>query len=92
MRAKDFFHSQFGALSLPVPDKKYFTQDLNNYHLDWYDTTKAQAEFEFQNNSFKKYLLKMKKKFRIFKPFIILFRGRIVKKLEKMSPYYEKNS
>jgi hypothetical protein len=35
----------FEVLSLPVPDQKYFTQDINTYHLDWYDTTEPSKNF-----------------------------------------------
>ena len=88
MKAEEFFSRLFGALSLSVPDRKYFTKDINNYHLDWYDTQKAQEEFDFQNHSFEDYLANMKKKLGIFKVFIVLFRGTIMKKIVKTSPYY----
>ena len=42
LRGGEFLSRLFGALSLTVPDRKYFTQDINTYHLDWYDTTEAQ--------------------------------------------------
>jgi nucleoside-diphosphate-sugar epimerase len=87
MRGGEFVSRLFGALSLPVPDRKYFTSDLNKYHLDWYDTIEAQQEFEFQNHSFDDYLTRMKKTFRLFKVPIILGRRFIIKKLVKMSPY-----
>jgi nucleoside-diphosphate-sugar epimerase len=42
LRGKEFLSCLFGSLSLPIPDQKYFTQDINAYHLDWYDTKEAQ--------------------------------------------------
>ena len=90
LRGEEFLSRLFGALSLPVPDQKYFTKNINTYHLDWYDTEKAQEEFNFQNHSLEDYFTKMKKKFRLFKIPIMLFRKIIIKKLEKMSPYYNK--
>jgi len=61
LRGGEFLSRLFGSLSLPVPERKYFTQDINNYHLDWYDTIEAQREFDFQNHSFKDYLAQIKK-------------------------------
>lgn len=87
MRGAEFLSRLFGSLSLPVPDRKYFTQDINKYHLDWYDTEEAQREFRYQNQTFDGYLGRMKKTFRIYRLPIRLFRGFIVKRLVKMSPY-----
>ena len=88
LRGREFLVRLLGSLSLPVPDPKYFTQDVNTYHLDWYDTKEAQQEFNFQNNSLNDYFKHMKKTFRIFKLPIILFRKIIMNKLVKMSPHY----
>ena len=72
-----------------MPDQKYFTQEINGYHLDWYDTKEAQQEFYFQNHSIDDYLKHMKKTFRILKLPLMLFRKLILKKIVKMSPYYD---
>ena len=89
LRGNEFLSLLFGSLSLPVPDQKYFTQDINKYHLDWYDTEEAQREFDFQNHSIEDYFKHMKKTWGIFKLPIILFRKIIIKKIVKMSPYYD---
>jgi Nucleoside-diphosphate-sugar epimerases len=89
LRGGEFLKKLFGALSLPVPDKKYFTQDINNYHLDWYDTAEAQREFNYQNHTLDDYLKRMKESFGIYRVPIVLFRPFIVKRLVKMSPYYK---
>jgi nucleoside-diphosphate-sugar epimerase len=93
LRGKEFLSLLFGSMSLSVPDQKYFTPDVNSYHLDWYDTKEAQLEFSFQNHSVTDYLKNLKKTFKFFKFPIILFRKLIMNKLVKMSPYYlqEKN-
>lgn len=88
LRGREFLSRLFGSLSLPVPDPKYFTQDINTYHLDWYDTREAQQEFAFQNHSLDDFFTQIKKTFRLVKLPIILFRKIIMKKLVKMSPYY----
>ncbi|HII85942.1 TPA: NAD(P)-dependent oxidoreductase [Candidatus Bathyarchaeota archaeon] len=90
LRGGEFLSRLFGALSLPMPDRKYFTQDINTYHLDWYDTKEAQQEFSFQNYSAEDYFKNIKKKYAIFKLLILLFRKIIMTKLVKMSPYYSK--
>jgi UDP-glucose 4-epimerase len=84
----EFVSRLFGSLSLPVPDRKYFTPDVNTYHLDWYDTKEAQQEFNFQNHNIEGYFGNLKKTFRYFKFPIVLLRKNIIKKLVKMSPYY----
>jgi nucleoside-diphosphate-sugar epimerase len=89
LTGREFVTRMFEAMSIPVPDKKYFTPDLNKYHLDWYDTKEAQQEFEFQNHTLEEHFKQIKKKFRFVKLPIILFRGYILKKLVKMSPYYK---
>jgi len=86
-RGREFLTKLFESLSIPVPDQKYFTKDINTYHLDWYDTKEAQREFEFQNHCLNDYLDRMKKTFRIYKIPIMLARKTIMKRLVKMSNY-----
>ncbi len=88
-RGGEFLSRLFESLSLPMPDQKYFTQNINTYHLDWYDTKEAQKEFNFQNHSIDDYFKHMKRAYGIFKLLIIIFRKSIMKKLVKMSPYYK---
>ena len=83
----EFISCLFKSLSIPMPDKKYFTQDINTYPLDWYDTAEAEQEFGYQNHSFDDYLNYIKKTFRIYRIPIRIFRKIILKKLVKMSPY-----
>jgi nucleoside-diphosphate-sugar epimerase len=87
LRGNEFISRLFGSLALSVPDKKYFTPNLNNYHLDWYDTAEAQQEFDYQKQSFEDYLKRIKKTFVLFKLPIRLLRKFILKRLVKMSPY-----
>jgi nucleoside-diphosphate-sugar epimerase len=88
LRGGEFLKTLFGTLSLQVPDRRYFTQDINNYHLDWYDTSEAQREFNYQNHAIDDYLERMRKSFGVYKVPIVLFRPFIAKRLVKMSPYY----
>jgi nucleoside-diphosphate-sugar epimerase len=88
LRGSEFLTTIFGALALQVPDRRYFTQDINNYHLDWYDTSEAQQEFNYQNHTLDDYLKRMKKSFGAYKVPIVLLRPFIAKRLVKMSPYY----
>jgi len=92
LRGREFISRLFGSLSLPVPDQKYFTQDINKYHLDWYDTKEAQQEFNFQDHSIDYFFKQIKKTFRVFKLFILLFRKIIMMKILRMSPYHEKSN
>jgi UDP-glucose 4-epimerase len=88
LRGGEFLSRLFGSLSLTVPDRKYFTRDINTYHLDWYDTKDAKQEFDYQNHSFDDYLNRIKKTFRIYRIAIRVLRKIILKKLVKMSPYW----
>jgi UDP-glucose 4-epimerase len=87
LRGREFLSQLFGVLSLSIPDQKYFTQDINTYHLDWYDTTEAQQEFEIQNHTLDDYLKRVRKTFRIYKLPIMLLRKIITRQLAKMSTY-----
>jgi nucleoside-diphosphate-sugar epimerase len=89
LRGHEFLSRLFGSLSLTVPDQKYFTPEINTYHLDWYDTKEAQQAFSFQNHSIDDYFKQVKKTFRLFKLPIRLFRKIIMKRIVKTSPYYE---
>ncbi|MCW4005536.1 MAG: NAD(P)-dependent oxidoreductase [Candidatus Bathyarchaeota archaeon] len=91
LHGKQFLSSFFGAFSLPLPDTKYFTPNINTYHLDWYDTKKAQQEFNFQNHTLTQYLQQLQKSARPFKLPITLLRRFILKKLTQMSPYHPQN-
>jgi hypothetical protein len=70
-----------------LPNEKYFTQDINTYHLDWYDTEEAQREFDYQNHPLDGYLKNLSRTFWAFKLPIILAQGIIIHEVEKMSPY-----
>lgn len=85
----EFLSRMFKSFSLYLPDRKYFTLDVNAYHLDWYDTKEVQKEFNFQNHSVEDYIRHMKRTLRKFKIPILLFRKIIMNKLVKMSPYYD---
>ena len=89
LTGREFVCRMFGSMSMPVPDIKYFTPDVNTYHLDWYDTKEAQQQFDFQKHTIEEHFKQVKKTFRIVKLPILLFRGYILKKLVKMSPYYK---
>ena len=88
LKGREFPSLLFASLSLPVPDRKYFAQDINAYHLDWYDIKEAQQEFDSQNHTFDDYIKRIKKTFRFFKLPIILTHKIIARRLVKMSPYY----
>ncbi|MFW9924446.1 MAG: NAD-dependent epimerase/dehydratase family protein [Candidatus Thorarchaeota archaeon] len=85
----EFLTKLFGSFSLPVPDKKYFTTDIEAFHLDWHDTIEAQKEFHFQNHTLDEYIQYITKRFRAFKLPIKLFKKIIIKWLVKKSPYYQ---
>ena len=88
LRGSEFLSRLFGSLSLPVPDRQYFTKDVNTYHLDWYDTKEAQQEFDFQNTSLEDYLKQIKKTFKLYKLPIRLLQKLIMSNIVKRSPYY----
>jgi UDP-glucose 4-epimerase len=87
LKGSDFLTRLFGSFSLPVPNEKYFTPDINTYHLDWYDTEEVQREFNYQNHSLDDFLKSLSGTFWAFKLPIILAQGIIIHEIEKMSPY-----
>ena len=91
LRGNEFLSKLFGSIGLPVPEREYFTHDINTYHLDWYDTKESQLEFDYQNHSLDDYLARIKKTFKIYRIPIALLRKIIVKRLVKMSPYRKLN-
>jgi nucleoside-diphosphate-sugar epimerase len=88
LKGEEFLTRLFKAFSLPLPERKYFTPDINTFHLDWYDTTKAEQEFHFQTHSFEEFVNYLKKKYRFAKLPIRLFPRLIMRYLVKKSPYY----
>ncbi|MBN2336118.1 NAD(P)-dependent oxidoreductase [Candidatus Bathyarchaeota archaeon] len=89
LRGSEFISFLFEVFSLPVPDRRYFTQDINAYHLDWYDTEEAQREFCFQENSLENCIKQIEKEWGVLRLPILLFRKIIMWKIEQMSPYYD---
>lgn len=90
LKGYEFVSLLFEAFSLCAPDRRYFTQDINAYNLDWYDTFEAQREFSFQNSTLEEFLIDMKDAYGIFRLPIRLFQGIIMDRIEKKSPYYNK--
>jgi hypothetical protein len=41
LKGNEFISRLFGSMGIAVPDRKYFTPDINTSHLDWYDTSEA---------------------------------------------------
>ena len=89
LKGNEFVSLLFRAFSLPVPDRMYFTDDINAYHLDWYDTDEAQREFNYQNNTLEDFIETMNQSYGLFKIPTRLFQSIIIKKIEQASPYYE---
>ncbi|MFX0094068.1 MAG: NAD-dependent epimerase/dehydratase family protein [Candidatus Hodarchaeota archaeon] len=89
---EDLISRLVGSLSLPRPDRKYFTADLNSYHLDWYDTEEVQQRFNFQNYALEDYFNHLKHRYSRFKIFIRIFKPLILKKFISMSPYNGKTT
>jgi nucleoside-diphosphate-sugar epimerase len=83
---KDLLEKLFGSMGLPVPDRKYFAQDLNDQYIDWYDTTEAEQLFDFQHHHLHFYFDYVNKAYGKFKPLIRLFRKPILRKLVSYSP------
>jgi UDP-glucose 4-epimerase len=86
MRAREMFEGILGPVGLPVPRPCLFSDDRAGYSLDWYDTAEAQKELHFQNHTFEDYRQILSRKFRAFRPFILIFRSLIVGFIERKSP------
>lgn len=82
-----FLELLYNSFVIPMPERKYFTSNINAYHLDWYDTEEAQKEFFFQNHGIDNFFNFMLKKYGKFKPIIKLFKRALLRKITSMSPY-----
>lgn len=87
-RGKEFFSRYFAVFSLPAPSRKYFTKDINAYHLDWYETSESQREFSYQNTTSLEYFNHLRKLISGFSIPIRLFKKLIMSEIVKRSPYY----
>ncbi len=70
--ALEMYVGLFTPLGINVPKASLFTENLNNYYIDWYDTARAQQLLEFQNHSFDDFRGVLKAKYRLLIPIIRL--------------------
>jgi len=64
---REFLKGFFGAFGLPMLPDKAFKKPIEKddwYNIDWIDTTESQKALSYQNETFKEYVERMKKKFR----------------------------
>jgi UDP-glucose 4-epimerase len=66
--ALDMYEAIFTPLGIKVPPASLFSDNLNNYYIDWYDTEQAQQILKFQNHTLDDYHAILRKKYRFVVP------------------------
>ncbi len=89
IRTRDLVDKVFVPLGLDVPDASLFSPELDSYYLDWYDTGEMQSLLRYQRYSMAQWQAIVLKKTRFIRPFVCLFKGSIMKWIEKQSPRYQ---
>ncbi len=75
-------------LGIELPAARLFSDDLNAYYLDWYDTDALQSILHYQNHTYDQWQAMTKRAYRYLKPLVTLLRPFVQKWLERQSPRY----
>jgi len=75
----------FRQIGLPFPRESLFSTNINGYYLDWYDTQDTQRILNYQNHSFEEWKSIIRKRLRIYRIPIKVFKRLILNWLEKQS-------
>jgi nucleoside-diphosphate-sugar epimerase len=81
----EMLRAVFDQVGLPFPRDALFSDDINGYYLDWYDTEEIQSLLNYQNHSFGQWKAIIKKKLGSYKALIRIFNRPILKWLENQS-------
>jgi nucleoside-diphosphate-sugar epimerase len=88
--ALEMYEAVFTPLGIKVPPASLFSDNLNNYYLDWYDTEQAQQILSFQNHSLDEYRAILREKYRLLVPLTRLASPAIDMYFRSQSPYGSK--
>jgi nucleoside-diphosphate-sugar epimerase len=66
--ALEMYEAIFTPLGIKVPPASLFSDNLNNYYIDWYDTEQAQHILNFQNHTLDEYRAILRKEYRFLVP------------------------
>lgn len=78
----------FNPLGIDLPDTRLFSDDLNSYYLDWYDTEAIQSILRYQNHTYEQWQAMTKRNYRYLKPVVTMAKPFVQKWLERQSPRY----
>jgi len=87
---RDMAKGIFDAMGIGMPSERCFIKSMENYYMDWYDTTKSQGLLHYQNHTFGDYLKRIKRDVWFFKPIMKLMKRFMQASFKKLSPYYTK--
>jgi UDP-glucose 4-epimerase len=88
MRTRDLVGVVFGLTGLRTPDESLFSQELDSYYLDWYDTEETQSILRYQRHSVEQWQAILMGRIRYVRPLLPVFNAVIVKSIEKQSPLH----
>lgn len=86
---REMLSSVFNEIGLVFPRDELFSDDINNYYLDWYDTVETQNMLKYQNHTFEQWKTLIKKYLYFYQLPLFLLRKPILKWLEKQSKKYK---
>jgi hypothetical protein len=86
-----FFNTLLSSIGIMKASRDCFTKNKQSF-LDWLETKDAQKALQFQNHSFKDYIILFKKQMRWLLPLTTLFGQLIGKIFMGKSPYYRKET
>jgi nucleoside-diphosphate-sugar epimerase len=85
--ALEMYEAIFTPLGIKVPPASLFSDNLNNYYIDWYDTEQAQHILDFQNHSLDDYRTILGEKYRFLVPLTKVGSPAISRYFRSKSPY-----
>ena len=88
--ALEMYEAIFTPLGIKVPPASLFSDNLNNYYIDWYDTEQAQRILNFQNHSLDAYRAILGGKYRFLVPLTKVGGPAINMYFRSKSPYRSK--
>jgi UDP-glucose 4-epimerase len=88
--ALEMYEAIFTPLGIKVPPASLFSDNLNNYYIDWYDTEQAQHILNFQNHSLDEYRAILGEKYRLLVPLTKVGGPAINMYFRSKSPYVSK--
>lgn len=87
MSIREMYRTVFEPAGLSLPDDRLFTNNPNNFSIDWYDTSEAQECLNYQKTGFEQYKRILSKKLRPIRPIVRFLNPVVQRVIADISPY-----